>query len=106
AGGGRGVERNRMMLRPGCGRESVAQTDERVVTAIDRDQLTLDRPISHPHVGQGDYRGEVGNLTRNVVIESAGPKGHRGHTMYHKYSSGSISYAEFRHLGKEAVLGK
>ena len=26
--------------------------------------------------------------------------------MYHKNSSGSISYAEFRHLGKEGVLGR
>ena len=34
------------------------------------------------------------------------PDGIRGHTMYHRNSSGSISYAEFRHLGKEGVLGK
>ena len=26
--------------------------------------------------------------------------------MYHRYSAGSISYAEFRHLGKEGMLGK
>jgi hypothetical protein len=26
--------------------------------------------------------------------------------MYHKNSAGSISYAEFRHLGKEGILGK
>ena len=26
--------------------------------------------------------------------------------MYHRYSAGSISYAEFRHLGKEGVLGR
>ena len=34
------------------------------------------------------------------------PGGERGHTMYHRFSSGSISYAEFRHLGKENVLGR
>ncbi len=33
-------------------------------------------------------------------------RGERGHTMYHRFSSGSISYAEFRHLGKENVLGR
>ena len=33
-------------------------------------------------------------------------KGVRGHTMYHRDSAGSISYAEFRHLGKEGVLGR
>ena len=43
---------------------------------------------------------------RNVVIESAEPDGVRGHTMYHRASTGSVSYAEFRHLGKEGVLGK
>ena len=26
--------------------------------------------------------------------------------MFHKFSRGSISYAEFRHLGKEGKLGK
>jgi hypothetical protein len=26
--------------------------------------------------------------------------------MYHRGSAGSISYAEFRHLGKEGILGK
>ena len=51
-------------------------------------------------------RCEVANLSRNVVIESADPRGVRGHTMYHHGSSGGISYAEFRHLGKEGVLGK
>jgi hypothetical protein len=30
----------------------------------------------------------------------------RGHTMYHRHSAGAISYAEFRHLGKEGVLGR
>ena len=68
--------------------------------------LTLDRPLEHDHRAIGDYRGEVANLTRNVVVESAEPDGVRGHTMYHKGSSGSVSYAEFRHLGKEGVLGK
>ena len=48
----------------------------------------------------------MANLSRNVVIESADPDGIRGHTMYHRHSAGSISYAEFRHLGKEGKLGK
>ena len=57
-------------------------------------------------MGTGDYRGEIANLSRNVVVESADPAGVRGHTMYHRGSAGSISYAEFRHLGKEGVLGR
>jgi hypothetical protein len=58
------------------------------------------------HLGEGDFRGEVANLSRNVIVESAQPDGQRGHTMYHRGSAGSISYAEFRHLGKEGVLGR
>src|SRR5215470_13792067 len=68
--------------------------------------MRLDKPLELDHRAESHYRAEVANLTRNVIIESADPGGVRGHTMYHKNSSGSISYAEFRHLGKEGVLGK
>lgn len=67
--------------------------------------LALDQPLRYSHRG-GDYSAEVANLSRNVVIESADPDGARGHTMYHHGSSGSISYAELRHLGKPGVLGR
>jgi len=69
-------------------------------------RITIDRPLEGDHTGSGDYRGAVANLSRNVVIESAEPDGLRGHTMYHRGSAGAISYAEFRHLGKENVLGR
>jgi hypothetical protein len=82
------------------------QTEERTVQAITGNQLTLDRALTYEHQANGAYRGEVANLSRNVIVESADPAGQRGHTMYHRYSTGSISYAEFRHLGKEGVLGK
>lgn len=81
-------------------------TEERLVTAVDGTKLTLDKPLTMAHAGDGEYRAEVANLSRNVVIESAAPDGVRGHTMYHRYSSGSLSYAEFRHLGKKEILGK
>jgi hypothetical protein len=81
-------------------------TEERVVKAIDGTKLTLDQPLTMAHLGDGEYRAEVANLTRNVVVESADPAGVRGHTMYHKHSAGSLTYAEFRHLGKKTVLGK
>ena len=89
------------------GKDSVAvQTEERTITAITGARLTLDKPLAHDHLGTGEWRGEVANLSRNVVVESADPAGVRGHTMYHKHSVGSIGYAEFRHLGKEGVLGR
>jgi len=81
-------------------------TEERLITRIEGTRVTLDKPLEREHLGTGDYRGEVANLSRNVVVESADPATARGHTMYHKYSAGSISYAEFRHLGKEGILGK
>ncbi|WP_367873104.1 G8 domain-containing protein [Luteolibacter sp. Populi] len=68
--------------------------------------LNLDRRLTLPHAANNGYAAEVANLSRNVVIESATPDGVRGHTMYHRYSSGSISYAEFRHLGKKGLLGR
>lgn len=81
-------------------------TEERTITALDGVKLSLDRPLDHAHLGAGELRGEVANLSRNVIVESAAPDGERGHTMYHRGSQGSIHYAEFRHLGKENVLGR
>lgn len=81
-------------------------TEERVLVAVDGTQLTLDQLLTMKHLGDGEYRGEVANLSRNVLVESADPAGVRGHTMYHKGSAGSLTYTEFRHLGKKGVLGK
>jgi RNA polymerase sigma factor (sigma-70 family) len=81
------------------------ETEERLIKGIDGSKLTLDKPLAHDHQCDGAYRGDVANLSRNVVVQSA-PEGPRGHTMYHRHSAGSISYAEFRHLGKEGVLGR
>jgi hypothetical protein len=83
-----------------------SQTEERIIVSVEGQELILDTPLDHAHFAYQDYRGEVANLTRNVVIESADPHGIRGHTMYHRGSAGSISYAEFRHLGKPGRLGK
>jgi G8 domain len=82
------------------------QTEERRVTAIDGTRIALNEPLVNEHLGEGEFRGEVANLSRNVIVESANPEGERGHTMYHRGSAGSISYAEFRHLGKRNVLGR
>jgi hypothetical protein len=81
-------------------------TEERTIKAQGGTRLTLNEPLAVEHLGDGLYRGEVANLSRNVIVESADPKGERGHTMYHRFSAGAISYAEFRHLGKKGVLGR
>jgi hypothetical protein len=82
------------------------QTEERLVRSAEGAKLTLDRPLDFDHRCEGEYRGEVANLSRNVVVESADPDKARGHTMYHKGSAGSIGHGEFRHLGKPGVLGR
>ncbi len=92
--------------RPGARQARKVFTEERTVQSVEGDRVALDRPLEFEHRGEGDYRGEIANLSRNVVVESADPAGVRGHTMYHRHSAGGISYAEFRHLGKEGVLGK
>lgn len=91
--------------RPGKRNRKVF-TEERTIKSVDGSKVVLDAPLEGEHLGAGETRGEIANLSRNVVVESAEPDRMRGHTMYHKYSAGSISYAEFRHLGKEDVLGK
>jgi hypothetical protein len=83
-----------------------SETEERTIRAVERDRLTLDAPLEFEHAGRGDCRGEVALLSRNVVVESTDREGVRGHTMYHRGSAGSISYAELRHLGKPGKLGK
>jgi hypothetical protein len=81
-------------------------TEKRIIKSIQGKVLTLDRPLKIEHYGTGEFRSEVANLSRNVIIESADPDGVRGHTMYHRNSKGGISYARFAHLGKEGLLGR
>ncbi len=87
-------------------RDQQVYTEDRLVQALDGSRLILDKPLDHEHRGAEEFRGEVANLSRNVIVESADPTKERGHTMYHRNSAGAISYAEFRHLGKEGVLGR
>jgi hypothetical protein len=103
-------------FRPTANRAKPGNTEERLITMIEGRVLTLDQALEKEHIGapfSPDQSGasfrpasEVANLSRNIVIESADPGGVRGHTMFHRGSTGGISYAEFRHLGKEGVLGK
>jgi hypothetical protein len=81
-------------------------TEERFIKAIDGTKLILDKPLVYDHQCDGAYRGDVADLSRNVVVQSANPSGPTGHTMYHRNSAGSISYAEFHRLGKAGMLGR
>src|SRR4029079_1706041 len=81
-------------------------SETRRIVKLDGATVQFDKPLTQLHYGGGEFNSEAANLSRNVVVESADPAGVRGHTMYHKRSAGSISYAEFRHLGKKDVLGR
>jgi hypothetical protein len=93
-------------FRPGDDQDTEPQTEKRRISAIDGLTVKLDKALDNPHAGSGEFRGEIANLSRNVIVESADPDGVRGHTMFHWGSAGSISYARFAHLGKEGVLGR
>jgi hypothetical protein len=85
---------------------SVASSETRKIAKIDGASIQLDKPLTNEHAGEGEFRSEAANLSRNVIVESADPAGVRGHTMYHRHSAGGISYACFAHLGKEGLLGR
>lgn len=93
-------------FRPGSDHTKPAQTEQRIIKQIKNNTITLDKPVQFEHWGEGEFRSEIANLTRNVIVESADPKGIRGHTMYHYGAAGSIAYARFAHLGKENELGR
>lgn len=83
-----------------------ADGEEKTLALVNGLVLTLSAPLTGPHAGTLPMRAEVANLSRNIVVESADPLGARGHTMFHRGSSGSLSYVELRDLGKEGVLGR
>lgn len=87
-------------------RSRESSIEERTITDIDGIHIHLDRPLNKEHWGEGEFRSEIANLSRNVIVESADPDGVRGHTMFHRHSAGSISYARFAHLGKAGRLGR
>ncbi|MGE0608268.1 MAG: G8 domain-containing protein [Pirellulales bacterium] len=82
------------------------ETETRHIAAIEGELVTLDEPLRFAHTGSGEFRSEIANLSRNVIVESADPAGVRGHTVFHQYSRGGIQYARLAHLGKENVLGR
>ncbi len=83
-----------------------AETEENVVTSVSGKTIQLQNALKYDHMVDGEFRADVANLSRNVVIASKEPNGVRGHTMFHHGSIGGISYAEFAQLGKDGVLAR
>jgi cell migration-inducing and hyaluronan-binding protein len=106
------------------------EAEERVITAIDGDRITLDQPVEFDHfgaqqdLGNGqalDMRAQVGNLTRSITISGSDEgerethtdkfgvdfeTGYGGHTMFHEGSTIEISSTEFTGLGITGEVGR
>jgi hypothetical protein len=88
------------------------QDEERTIRALSADgkSVTLDRPLAYQH---GDIFGypeavPVGNLRRNVVIESENSKdvSRRGHVMFMHTQDVVLDSALLRELGRTNVEGE
>ena len=77
--------------------------DQRTIAGISGNTLTLSGELTrnHPEVN-GQWRAEVLNLTRNVVLQGA-PQ-HRAHVMFtHVMQSQTLKDIEIRHMGPRKV---
>ena len=81
------------------------QSEEAYIAKVTGRAITLDTPLKYHHDGRAPAQAQVALLTRNVVITSKNPQ-FRGHTRFLEGAKGSISYAEFSHLGARGELGK
>ena len=89
------------------------QAEERTITSISGDALSLDRPLAYMHFGQitfgVDERGEVGLLTRNIKIqasEDAQKSYFGGHIMAMAGSRMYVSGVELNRMGQNMHLAR
>lgn len=81
------------------------EDEERVITAIDGNRITLDQPLDYDHgTPRSDLKAYVANQSRNVVIATenadALPANQRGHVMFMHSDNVDVRYAEFNELGR------
>ncbi len=89
------------------------QAEERTVTAISGNALTLDKPLTYMHFGEVtfgvDERGEVGMLTRNIKIEASEDSEKSyfgGHIMAMSGSKMYLSGIELNRMGQNMHLAR
>ena len=97
------------------------QAEVRKIMAINGATLTLDSGLSFSHYGMLqtysngvrtwnlDERAEVGNLTRNILIQGDagfGSDGIGGNMMFHKGTSVHIDNIELFHMGQQNKFGR
>ena len=82
------------------------QWEELTVAAAEGETVTLAAPLAFDHKGARrpdgglEFLPHVGNLTRNVVIRSANPRGVRGHVLFVNRADVDVRYARFSDLGR------
>jgi len=89
------------------------QAERRTIAAIRRDTITLDRPLEFMHFGEitfdVDQRGEVGLLTRNILIQ-ASPDAEQsffgGHIMAMPSSRMFVEGVELNRMGQNLTLAR
>jgi len=89
------------------------QAEERTVTAVSGNMLTLDKPLTYMHFGQitfgVDERGEVAMLSRNIKIqasEDAAKSYFGGHIMAMAGSKMFVDGIELNRMGQNMHLAR
>jgi cell migration-inducing and hyaluronan-binding protein len=89
------------------------QAEERTITAISGNALTLDKPLAYMHFGKitdgVDERGEVGLLTRNIKIQASDDAEKTyfgGHIMAMAGSKMYLSGIELNRMGQNMHLAR
>ena len=89
------------------------QAEERTITAVSGNALTLDKPLQYMHFGEITYgvdeRGEVGLLTRNIRIQAsddAEKSYFGGHIMAMAGSKMYVSGVELNRMGQNMHLAR
>ncbi len=81
------------------------EDEELVITAINGNVVTLDRPLQYDHEGaRSDLKAYVANYSRNIVFETENADGlpvhQRGHVMLMHSNDVTVRFAEFTDLGR------
>jgi cell migration-inducing and hyaluronan-binding protein len=89
------------------------QAEERTVTAISGNAITLDKPLTYMHFGEitfgVDERGEVGMLSRNIKIQASDDAAKTyfgGHIMAMAGSKMYVSGVELSRMGQNMHLAR
>lgn len=90
------------------------QAEKRTIAAVAGNVIRFDQPLKYMHFGKitdgVDERGEVGMLTRNILIQAsadaARPPYFGGHTMEVAGSRMYIAGVEFNRMGQYMHLGR